>query len=95
MASSQAKTLVKEKVTCVGCGKAFQVLLSHLNRTKDRENPCKDNYDMQALKTEATRVHRDQMAARKREVYHNDPEESSRKKDYYHRDNQKTSDWIF
>ena len=74
MASSQPKSPAKEKVTCIGCGKQFQVLRSHLKRTEDRENPCKNNYDMQTLETEAERLHREQMAARNRELYHKDPE---------------------
>ena len=53
------------------------MLLSHLKRTG---GPCKDNYDMNALEEETKRLHREQMAARKLEIYQNDPKESRRKR---------------
>ena len=77
MASREPKSPAKPKVTCKGCGKKVQLLLSHLKRTED---PCKDNYDMDSLEEEAERLHREQMAARKLELYHNDPEESPKKR---------------
>ena len=88
VASIQPKSPGKEKYTCKGCGQEVEKLRSHVKRTKG----CQDSYDMDALDEEAERLHKDQMAARNREVYHNDPEKSSRKKDYYHRDIQKPSD---
>ena len=88
MASREPKSPGEGKKKCDGCGKEFEKLRSHVKRTKG----CQDSYDMDALDEEAERLHKDQMAARNREVYHNDPEKSSRKKDYYHRDIQKTSD---
>ena len=80
MASSQPELPVKEKVTCVSCGKDFVILLSHLKRTKNRKNPCKDSYDMQFLEAEADRLHREQMATRNRERYHNDLDEPPKKR---------------
>ena len=84
MASREPKSHTIPNVTCKGCGKKIQKLLSHLKRTED---PCKDNYDMDALEEGAKRLHREQMAARKRELYQNDPKESIRKraasKEYY------------
>ena len=84
MASREPKSPTEPKVTCKGCGKKIQKLLSHLKRTED---PCKDHYDMDALEEGAKRLHREQMAARKLELYQNDPKESIRKraasKEYY------------
>ena len=71
---------------CKGCGKEVQLLLSHLKRTKE---PCKALYDMNALEAEAKTLHKEQMAARNRDRYHNDPNESPKKKsaskEYYKR----------
>ena len=77
MASADPTSPGKPKVTCKGCGKEVQKLLSHLKRTK---GPCKDNYDMDALEAENKRLHREQMATRNRKLYHDDPGQSSRKK---------------
>ena len=35
---------------------------------------------MDALEAEADRIHRDQMASRNRELYHNDPDEQAKKR---------------
>ena len=84
--SSQDKMPGKQKVTCKGCGKEVQLLRSHLERTKD---PCKSLYDMEAMRAESKQKHKHQMAARNRELYHNDPNESPKKraaaKEYYER----------
>ena len=58
----------KAKITCKGCGKELKLLLSHLKRTK---NACKDMYDMDTLEAEEKKVHREQKAARKRDLYQN------------------------
>ena len=84
VSSSNSKSPAKQKVTCKGCRKRVQLLLSHLERTT---KPCKALYDMEALRAEATRLHKEQMASRNRELYHNDPDASQRKraasKEYY------------
>ena len=63
--SSQPKSPGQDQFTCKGCGKEVEKLRSHLKRTKD----CQDCYDMDALEEEAKRLHREQMAARNRELY--------------------------
>ena len=81
---SSSKSPAKQKVTCRGCGKRVQLLLSHLERTT---KPCKALYDMEVLHAEAARLHKEQMATRNRERYHSDPKESPKKraasKEYY------------
>ena len=71
-----------EKITCMGCDKEFQLLLSHLERTKS----CQDFYDMSAMRKEAERLIKEKKAQRSRESY-NDPDESPKKraaaKEYY------------
>ena len=66
----------KERIKCVGCGKEFTLLLSHLERTES----CQDSYDMPTMRKENARVTKERKAQRSRERYHNDPEESPRKK---------------
>ena len=66
----------KEKFTCLGCDKKFLLLLSHLERTKS----CQSSYDMSAMRKEAEELHRQQMAARKLYLYHNDANESPKKR---------------
>lgn len=77
MASRETKSPAKPRVVCKGCGKKVQMLLSHLKRTED---PCKNNYDMDALEAEAKTRHNIQMATRNRERYYNDPEELQKKR---------------
>merc|ERR1711879_167756 len=67
---------IQKSITCLGCGKKFLLLLSHLERTKT----CQNSYDMSAMREEAERLHREKMAARNRYLYHNDPSVSSRKR---------------
>ena len=69
----------KEKITCKGCDKKFQLLLSHLERTKS----CQDFYDMSALRKEAERLTKEKKRQRSYDKYHNDPDESPRKQAYY------------
>ena len=76
ISSSEAVTPCKAKIKCKGCGKEVQLLLSHLERTNDS---CKDAYDMEALRAEAKQLHKEQMAARKRDLYRNDPNETKEK----------------
>ena len=66
----------KEKMTCMGCDKKFQLLLSHLERTKT----CQDFYDMSTMRQEAERLTKEKKAQRSHERYHNDPDESSKRK---------------
>ena len=73
---SKQESSRKEKVTCLGCNKTFLLLLSHLERTKS----CQSSYDMGVMREEAKSSHREQMAARKRYLYKNDPNESQRKR---------------
>ena len=61
---------------CKKCGKTFKLLLSHLERTKT----CQKSYDMESMREEAKRLHREKMAARNRYLYHNDPSVSTRKR---------------
>ena len=68
---------VKQKVTCKGCGKRVQLLLSHLERT---QNPCKTSYDMEALRAEAILLHKEQVNSRNRERYRDDPDVSTKKR---------------
>ena len=72
-----------EKITCKGCDKKFQLLLSHLERTKS----CQDFYDMSTMRKEAERLTKEKKAERSRERYRNDPDESPKKraaaKEYY------------
>ena len=75
--SSNSNSPAKQKITCKGCGKRIQLLLSHLERTT---KPCKALYDMEALRAEGSRLHKEQMARRNRERYHTDPNESTKKK---------------
>ena len=77
ISSSEAVTPSKAKIKCKGCGKEVQLLLSHLERTNDS---CKDAYDMEALRAEAKQLHKEQMAARKRDLYRNDPNEAPKKR---------------
>ena len=72
---TQPKSPMKEKVTCMGCNKKFQLLLSHLERTKS----CQDFYDMTAMREEAERLTKEKKAQRSREQYQN-PEESTKKR---------------
>ena len=75
--ASQSESGSKQNVRCKGCGKEVQLLLSHLKRTKE---PCKSFYDMEALEAEAKTLHKEQMAARNKDRYHNEPGESPRKR---------------
>ena len=75
--SNQPASSKQHKIKCKGCGKEVQLLLSHLERTK---HPCKALYDMDALKSEAKRLQKEQMATRNRQLYHNDPDVSPRKR---------------
>ena len=72
-----------EKITCIGCHKKFQLLLSHLERTKS----CQDFYDISSMREEAERLTKEKKAQRSRERYQNDPEDSAKKrtaaKEYY------------
>ena len=83
-ASCHPKSQVKQKVTCKGCGKRVQLLLSHLERT---QKPCKTAYDMEALRAEATKLHKEQINSRNRSRYRDDPDVSPKKRaasrDYY------------
>ena len=66
----------KEKITCMGCDKKFQLLLSHLERTKS----CQDSYDMSAIRKEAEKLTKEKKAQRSRERYQNDASESPKKR---------------
>ena len=76
-------SIPKSKITCNGCDKKFQLLLSHLERTKS----CQDFYDMSSMREEADRLTKQKKAQRSRERYQNDPDESAKKraaaKEYY------------
>ena len=66
----------KPEQRCKGCdymGKSFR---SHLSKSPK----CKTLYDMNALDAEAKALHKKQMAARNRDRYQNDPDESPRKR---------------
>ena len=89
-AEKDCKYPSKAKFTCEGCGKELKSLLSHLKRTK---NTCKDLYDMAALEAEAKKLHNVQMAARKKDLYQNNPNEVAKKraasKEYYKKNKSK------
>ena len=72
-----------EKITCIGCNKKFQLLLSHLERTKS----CQNFYDISSMREEAERLNKEKKARRSRERYQTDPDESAKKrasaKEYY------------
>ena len=60
----------------MGCDKKFQLLLSHLERTKS----CQDYYDMSTMRKEAEKLTKEKKAHRSRERYQNDPNESPKKR---------------
>ena len=64
------------KISCIGCKKEFQLLLSHLERTKS----CQSFYDMSSMREEAERMNKIKKAQRSRERYQNDPDESVKKR---------------
>ena len=66
-----------EKITCKGCDKKFQLLLSHLERTKS----CQDSYDMSSMRKEAEILTKERKAQRSRERYQIDPDEAAKKRD--------------
>ena len=74
---------------CKGCNWTGKCLRSHLAKRKD----CSSLYDLDALEAEAKKLHKEQMAARNRDRYHNDKDESPRKrasvKQQYHESPQK------
>ena len=70
--------------TCKECGWQGKYLLHHLNRTK---LPCKESYDIDALKRAAYDSTRDKKALREREKYHNDPAKKRAASREYYREN--------
>ena len=78
----------KEDTTCKGCKWTGKSLRTHLIRTK---SPCKDLYDMEALKRESNEMNKAKDAKRKYQRYHSTPEEGQKKKAYmrkYRREHQ-------
>ena len=68
-----------EVETCKACGKTFQLLNSHILRSK----ACKSKYsedELTALKERDLKLRREKNAQRMKANYHNDPTESPRKR---------------
>ena len=74
--TSDSKSPTKEK-TCKGCKWTGTSLRTHLIRTK---SPCKELYDMEALKKESDELNKVKDAKRKYDKYHGTPGEAQRKK---------------
>ena len=64
----EPKSPGKEKITCQGCDKKFELLLSHLERNK----ACQNLYDMSAMREEAKKLTKERKAQRSRERYQTD-----------------------
>ena len=75
--ASDSKSIDKEKVTCKGCKWTGTSLRTHLNRTK---LPCKDLYDLEALKKESEEQNKSKDAKRKYQRYHSSTDECQKKK---------------
>ena len=64
----------KERIKCLGCGKEFALLLSHLERTKF----CQDFYDMKAMRQDSATQTKERKAQRSRERYKQSPEKKKK-----------------
>ena len=89
--ASDSKPPTKEKMTCKGCKWTGTSLRKHLIRTK---SPCKELYDMEALKKESDEQNKSKNAKREYERYHSSTEESQRKKAAVHSYRQEHHDEI-
>ena len=74
--SSNTKSPGKKQEKCKGCNWVGISLRSHLSKNKQ----CSSLYDLDALEAEAKRLHKEQMAVRNRDRYHNEKDESPRKR---------------
>ena len=75
-ASNESKSQDTDLETCKGCGWTGRKLLMHTGKKPE----CEAANDVEALKLQKKIQRREKNAARMKDLYHNDPEESSRKR---------------